>query len=147
MSKNPVSLLLVFVQGLAIISIFMTGPVIVQNPVLIILEAFAFILMIWSVVLMTLKSKIQATPEIATGAKLLEKGPYAYIRHPMYSGGLLFTLTMIINFFSWVRLVFWLILLIDFMLKISLEEQILEKHFHGYKAYQRKTKKLIPGIY
>jgi protein-S-isoprenylcysteine O-methyltransferase Ste14 len=54
---------------------------------------------------------------------------------------------MIINFFSWVRLVFWLILLIDFMLKISLEEQILEKHFHGYKAYQKRTKKLIPGIY
>jgi protein-S-isoprenylcysteine O-methyltransferase Ste14 len=147
MSKNPMSLSLVLIQGLSIIYIFMTGPVIIQNPFLIIFEVIALILGVWSVSIMIYKSKIHVTPEVAVGAKLVESGPYKFIRHPMYSALLLLTLAFIINLFTWERLFFWIILFLDLMLKITYEEQILERHFHGYKEYSKKTKKLIPQIY
>ncbi len=147
MSKNPLSLSLVMVQGLSIIFIFLTGPVLIENFFLFILEIVALALGAWSVLAMSHKSKISITPEVAPGARLITEGPYTHIRHPMYTSLLVLTLILVINFFSWQRLVFWFILLIDLIIKLHYEESVLEKHFYNYKDYQQKTKKLIPFIY
>jgi len=141
------SLSLVLIQGLSIIYIFISGPVVIQNPVLIIFEIIALILGGWAVSIIIYKSKIHVTPEVPIGANLVTKGPYALIRHPMYTSLLLLTLVLIVNLFTWQRLIFWVILLLDLMIKLNYEEKILEKHFHGYRDYQKKTKKLIPRIY
>jgi len=147
MSKNPMSLLLVLIQGLSIIYIFLSGPVLVQNSLLIIFEIIALILGGWAISVIFYKSKIHITPEVPAGAKLVTSGPYALIRHPMYSSLLLLTLVLVINLFTWQRLIFWIILLLDLTIKLTYEEQVLEKHFHEYKDYQKKTKKIIPRIY
>lgn len=147
MSKNPLSLSLVMVQGLSIIFLFLTGPVIIENIFLFIIELAAFFLGAWSVLDMSHKSKVQVTPDVAPGARLITEGPYKKIRHPMYTSLLLFTLVLIINFYTWQRLVFWIILLVDLIVKVHYEEAILEKYFTGYREYQKKTKKLIPWIF
>lgn len=147
MSKNPISLSLVLTQGLSIIYIFMTGPVIIQNYLLIAVEVIALILGLWSVSIIAYKSKIHATAEVPLGAKLVVDGPYSFIRHPMYASLLLFTLSLVVNSFTFLRLIFWIILLLDLLLKLEYEEQLLEKHFHAYKEYKKRTKKLIPYIY
>lgn len=146
MSKNPTSLLLVMVQALSLTVIFLSGPVIPGNP-------FAFILLILSALpgfwaLWTMrKSRFQITAEVNTAAKLIKNGPYHYIRHPMYSSLLVFTLILVINHFTFIRLLSWLILFFDLFIKLHYEESLLEKHFHQYKEYEKQTKKLIPGVY
>ncbi|MCL4415823.1 MAG: isoprenylcysteine carboxylmethyltransferase family protein [Actinobacteria bacterium] len=147
MSRNPLSLSLVMVQGLSIIFIFLTGPVLLENFFLFILEIAALALGAWSVLTMSHKSRVSITPEVAPGGKLITEGPYTHIRHPMYTSLLILTLILVINFFTWQRLVFWIILLIDLIIKLHYEESVLEKHFYNYQEYQQKTKKLIPFIY
>lgn len=147
MSKNPLSLSLVLVQSLSIIFIFLTGPVLMENIFLFLIEVFALLLGLWAILVVSHKSKIQISPEVAPGSKLVTEGPYKKIRHPMYSALLLLTLVLVLNSFTWQRMIFWIILFIDLLVKIHYEENILERYFNGYKDYQKNTFKIIPFIY
>jgi protein-S-isoprenylcysteine O-methyltransferase Ste14 len=56
-------------------------------------------------------------------------------------------LPLLIDYFSYLRLAVWLLLLFVLYLKMNYEENSLSKHFEGYRAYMAKTKRLIPFIY
>lgn len=146
MSKNPLSLILVEIQFLSLIFVFLTGPVIALGIPLM-LEIIAIMLGSWSVFIMQKESKLSITPEVKHGSKLLKEGPYKYIRHPMYSTLLLLVFSLVLNFFTFQRLGLLLILLIDLLLKISIEENFLERHFKDYGEYRKHTKKLAPFVY
>lgn len=137
---------LVFIQFFSLLLLFISGPITPNNIVSFSLLFFGTSLGI--VALWTMKrSKIRITPGVAKDAHLIITGPYSMIRHPMYTAVLLVGLSMILNDFSIWRIVIYLTLLVNQLLKLHYEEQLLKNRFIEYQDYQMKTKKLIPYIY
>jgi protein-S-isoprenylcysteine O-methyltransferase Ste14 len=144
--KNT-SHLLVFFQLVFIFLFLITVPPVTKNIYLLIIELFAIAFSAWAVILMTVKSKISPFPEPNKHASLLVTGPYRYIRNPMYSGLLLAMGALILDNFSPVRLILWILLTAVFSRKISIEEKLLPEKFKDFPAYKSRTKRLIPFIY
>jgi protein-S-isoprenylcysteine O-methyltransferase Ste14 len=86
-------------------------------------------------------------PYPKTGAPLVETGPYAIVRHPMYAGGFLVGLGWALCIQGWLTLGFVgaFLAFIDF--KSRVEERWLTEKFPEYAAYQRRVRKIIPFVY
>ncbi len=80
------------------------------------------------------------------GHELVTSGPYAYIRHPIYSGILLLTVgSAIAAGPMWLAL--FVVCLVYFVYAARTEERDMTKQFpDAYPAYQRRTKMLIPFL-
>ena len=78
---------------------------------------------------------------------LVETGPYAWVRHPIYSGGILVAFGWGFFVHGWLTLVYALILFVFFDIKSRREERWLKKKYPGYASYQMRVRKLIPFIY
>lgn len=82
------------------------------------------------------------------GQELIERGPYRYVRHPMYSGILL----LVVGLAIWSGSIFGLALLLvcfgALWLRSRQEEALLTRHFPvAYPEYKRRTKAaLIPFV-
>ena len=89
-----------------------------------------------------------ATIELAPDQKVVSTGPYALVRHPMYSGGLVMFLGIPIALGSW-----WGLLVIIAMTPVLIwrlldEENFLARSLPGYIEYQKKVRhRLIPQIW
>lgn len=111
----------------------------------VIIATCGFILAIWARIClgknwgqpMSLKEK----PDLVT------KGPYAYIRHPIYTG---IIIAMLGTIFA--STIFWIFpfifLTIYFIYSLKIEEKDMIRQFpKEYSAYIKRTKALIPLIY
>ncbi len=79
--------------------------------------------------------------------QMVTDGPYALIRHPMYTSALSIALGLSLALQSLGFLCVFVIYLALMFGLIPLEERELEKAYGaGYALYQRKTRMLVPGI-
>ena len=79
--------------------------------------------------------------------KLIETGPYACIRHPLYSGLLLMLMGAVLYVGRKAWIVYFVCCLFGFYFKSQMEERLLARTFPEYSEYQRRTKALIPFIW
>jgi protein-S-isoprenylcysteine O-methyltransferase Ste14 len=140
------SLLFVLVQIICLGLIAVTGSLFSANVILFLIEMIGIGLGVWSVIIMR-PGNFNITPDPLSWSKLVRIGPYRIIRHPMYLALLLTTLPLIIDKFSMLRLLLWIILLIDLVLKINFEEKLLAAEVDGYENYMKDTYRLIPLIH
>jgi protein-S-isoprenylcysteine O-methyltransferase Ste14 len=79
--------------------------------------------------------------------ELVTSGPYAVVRHPMYSGGLVATIGSAIT--AGGAFVFLLIILgALFIWRTGAEDELMKQQFpEGFPEYKKRTKKLIPLIW
>jgi protein-S-isoprenylcysteine O-methyltransferase len=86
---------------------------------------------------------------IADDHRLIDTGPYKYIRHPSYAGALLAFLGLGISFGNWLSLLVILVpTTLAFMHRIAIEETALgEALGESYMRYTKRTKRLIPFVY
>ena len=78
---------------------------------------------------------------------LVQKGPYAKIRHPMYSGFLIMVLGSALAYGRLLSVAISVAFIAGFCLKALQEESILTKrHGSAYQEYKAKTKAFIPYI-
>ena len=78
--------------------------------------------------------------------ELAQRGPYRFVRHPIYTGILLMCLGPALLFG---RLHFWLGLLffgIGFWIKLKQEEALMMRHFPEYAEYRKRVKALVPFV-
>ena len=87
------------------------------------------------------------TPTVKATAQLVRRGPYRFVRHPMYLALLLVTLALLLDAPSWLRTLGWLILLLDLLLKIAHEERLLRLSFPAYATYATQSARLVPWLY
>jgi len=79
---------------------------------------------------------------------LVKHGIYKYIRHPAYSGYLLFYSGVTLFFSSWYGFLFMLLLIPCFLYRIRIEEEMLVERLGAeYQAYMKVSKKMIPYLY
>jgi protein-S-isoprenylcysteine O-methyltransferase Ste14 len=89
-----------------------------------------------------------ATIELAPDQTVISTGPYALVRHPMYSGGLIMLLGMPIALGSWWGVLVVIAIMPALIWRLFDEERFLARHLPGYVAYQSKVKyRLIPRIW
>lgn len=81
--------------------------------------------------------------------RVIESGPYRFIRHPSYTGALLAFLGLGLSIGNWWSVaIFILPTLLSFLVRIKVEESALADAMgEQYRSYQRRTKRLIPLIY
>jgi len=80
--------------------------------------------------------------------EVISEGVFRIVRHPIYTGALLFYLTAILSTLSLISGAFWL-LIIGFYIYISrYEEGILAETFgNDYLEYKKKTGMLFPKLF
>ena len=136
---------LVLIQALCIALILLTGRPWAGRILLLLLQVGGVVLGIWALAVMGLNNT-NISPLVRQEARLVTAGPYAFIRHPMYSAVLLCLWPLVVDHYSPLRLAAGLILTVDLVVKLLYEESLLRKHFPGYEAYRQKTKRLIPFV-
>ena len=144
MSKQ--SVIMVSVQLICIAILVITGPVIPSNAILILIELAGVLIAGWAIAQIGFRN-LRIQPDVAEHAKLVNSGPYRWIRHPMYTGGTLLAMSWVANEFSILRLIVTMILIADFVFKLRYEEKLLMAKFPDYRKYMKGTKRLIPFIY
>jgi protein-S-isoprenylcysteine O-methyltransferase Ste14 len=82
------------------------------------------------------------------GQHVVSTGPYRFVRHPMYVGGLIYMLGMPLLLGSWLGLVALPLIAGALLTRISIEEATLKKELPGYVDYTNRVRyRLIPGVW
>jgi protein-S-isoprenylcysteine O-methyltransferase Ste14 len=89
------------------------------------------------------------TCEVSTspGQVVVESGPYRWVRHPSYTGGLLTLLGVLVCCVNWASLAALIVAVAGYAYRIGIEEKALETHLGAaYADYMRRTRRLIPFV-
>jgi protein-S-isoprenylcysteine O-methyltransferase len=86
---------------------------------------------------------------IAADHRLIESGPYRFVRHPSYTGSLLAFLGFALSLGNWLSvLVIMIPITIVFLYRINVEERALTSALGDtYISYSGRTKRLLPLLY
>ena len=93
-------------------------------------------------------SYTSATIEVAAGQRLIDTGPYAVVRHPMYASALLYLIGTPLALGS-----YWGLLGLGAMLPFLVwrlldEERLLVQELPGYVTYRARVRhRLVPGVW
>jgi protein-S-isoprenylcysteine O-methyltransferase Ste14 len=121
-----------------------------DTPLWLVLLAQAIILLGYILVVLVFRENSYAsrTVEVDEDQKLIDTGPYAIVRHPMYTGvTTLYVLSPLALGSTWALLASVLIIPL-IIARILSEERILSKELPGYREYQQRVKyRLIPMVW
>lgn len=125
------------------------GPVQASGVSWVALQLAGAALAAWSFAEMLLAQRrmFSISPDPAAHRTLVRSGPYRWIRHPMYAAILLVVAPSLAGWPGLAGSVLLAALAIVLVLKLTLEERLLERRFPDYPAYRRSTWRLCPFVY
>ena len=99
--------------------------------------------------ILTLKQHFTYTVTKIQNHELIETGLYKYIRHPGYLGQLIIFVGIATSLSNWLSVVLMIVpVVLGYIYRINTEERfMIEQMGQKYIDYQKRTKRLIPGIY
>jgi protein-S-isoprenylcysteine O-methyltransferase Ste14 len=102
---------------------------------------------IWAIVV--LGTSFRMTVEVDTGQKVIDSGPYRWVRHPSYTGILLLTAGLSLVYGDWPALAILLVLPAGVLIhRIFVEEAVLTEVIgRAYADYAARTNRLVPGLW
>ncbi len=146
MHGKALSYLLVALQFASLAVFALTGPWLAGMPWLLAAEFGGLLLGIWAL-LSVGQGNLHILPDVRAGATFVRKGPYRFIRHPMYAALLLVALALTLDQPSPPRLAALALLLAVLLIKLHYEERLLDAAFPAYARYKQETSRLIPFVY
>jgi len=144
--QKIINAILTLIQYLGFAIYLYLSPWKAEGIFLQIIELLGIILAVWAVVEMQ-KSKINIAPQPRKNASLVISGPYAIIRHPMYTSIIIAVTPLIISHWDLNMFLFLIFLYLNLIFKLLFEESLLKEYFTGYKEYMTKSWRIIPGIF
>lgn len=157
--RAPGSLLGVALQGLSYAIVWavrrpMFTPPIPNAVFAILTSVLAVIAAIGSVLLVmtavkTLGKEWSLTARLVEGHKLAISGPYAYVRHPIYTGMLGMLLATGLAISHWAALIAaLLVFFVGTAIRVRSEEKLLRGAFgEQFETYARRVPAILPGLY
>lgn len=82
---------------------------------------------------------------MAEARRLVERGPYAVVRHPLYLAEQVALLGALMTYLSWRAFALFAMQSLFQYLRARNEERILTRTFPDYAAYALRTPMLMPG--
>ncbi len=80
--------------------------------------------------------------------ELVQSGPYAIVRHPIYTGLLLALLGTVLAFGTLSSYAGFVAVIIAILIRVQIEERLMSRAFGAqHDAYRRSTKRLIPFLW
>ena len=137
------SLPLIFVVA-AIAVLGVTGNLFASSPFVITAQAAAVVLNVWARISFERGTfRVTAAP---SGASIVKRGPYRFIRHPMYSAALVFIWAGVASHLSLLTLAIGIAVTAVVIARVIVEERLLRAKYPEYLDYSRSTKALIPFV-
>ena len=79
---------------------------------------------------------------------MVREGPYAVVRHPMYTSLMVVTASIALLLGSWLALVPALIIAVLLITRTWFEDRMLRAELAGYKEYALDVRhRLVPGLW
>lgn len=87
------------------------------------------------------------TVTIKQGHELIRSGPYALVRHPIYTGMLLALIGSALGVGKWRALIGLALIILSFLRKVKIEERYMAAQFgEAYVRYRAEVPALIPFL-
>ena len=112
----------------------------------------ALVLLGWWIITGALRANAFAAPVVKLqkerGQRVIDDGPYAVVRHPMYAGAVLFEIGIPLWLGSYAGVLAAGVPIAILLLRIAIEERFLVRELRGYAAYTtRVPSRLLPGVW
>ena len=130
---------------LALAGLFYTHALISSSRAVIAVQAFAVVLLIWARTTFGIRS-FQASAGPTEGG-LVTTGPYALIRHPIYTAASLFGWAGILAHWSLQSISLGVLLLAGALVRILCEETLVVQRYPQYRQYAARTKRMVPYLF
>lgn len=89
-----------------------------------------------------------AVVEVVPAQRVIDTGPYAHVRHPMYAGALLMVLGIPLALGSWWSFLAAATIVVVIVVRLLDEERTLAAELPGYTAYRERVRyRLVPGVW
>lgn len=129
----------------ALLGLIALGDAVSPVPLVIALQVCAGALMLWARLTFGMRS-FHATADPTSGG-LVTRGPYGYIRHPIYTAVCLFIWPAAIAHGSWAAVGLAAALTAGAIVRLLCEESLLRLQYPEYAAYAVRTKRMIPLVF
>jgi len=84
---------------------------------------------------------------VKEGHELIVKGPYRFVRHPIYTGMVAACIGTAFAIGEWRCILGLVVILLGLAITIAQEERLMMATFpQAYLQYRRRVKALIPGL-
>jgi protein-S-isoprenylcysteine O-methyltransferase Ste14 len=123
-----------------------------QIPILLQVVGVMLLITSFMIISLTFRENAFLSPTVRVqhdrGQTVISTGPYRYVRHPMYAGGLLLFLGTPLLLGSWYGLLLVALLIPAVAVRAVGEERVLRGELPGYAAYMNRVKyRLIPYVW
>ena len=125
-----------------------------RSDVPVALQALGYVLLLAAMALITWVARKNsfAAPVVKVqaerGHRVIDTGPYAFVRHPMYSGAVLYFAAIALLLGSWWGLALSPVFFVLFSIRAGLEERALASGLPGYADYLARVRyRLVPGLW
>lgn len=110
-----------------------------------VLVLWGFLFVFW---VLKVNSFASRTIQVEAGQKVISTGPYAVVRHPLYSGSLVMWLAAPLALGSYIAWPAFALLVPFYVIRLLNEEKVLRQELPGYSEYcQRTPYRLVPYIW
>jgi protein-S-isoprenylcysteine O-methyltransferase Ste14 len=142
---SVLSLLAFILMVFALAVLLMTQSLFSPNPVVILAQVAAVLLLVWARITFGRRSfHAGATP---TPGGLVTTGPYRVIRHPIYTAVCLFGWAGVAAHWNLATAALGLLLFLGALIRMLCEERLLREAYPDYRDYAGRTKRMIPGVF
>lgn len=106
----------------------------------------------FGIILTALYQNAFATPSVRhqseRGHTLVDRGLYGRVRHPFYTGFLVFLVGLALWLESYAAVIALPVVLVSLLVRIGVEERTLRETLAGYREYMERVRyRLIPGVW
>jgi protein-S-isoprenylcysteine O-methyltransferase Ste14 len=89
----------------------------------------------------------ERSTDIQQGQYVVNTGPYAYVRHPLYTSYFMLGAGLLLINFAWPTLFLAIYAFVDFSMAPHRDEKLLVKNVPGYADYMARTPRFFPKLY
>ena len=107
--------------------------------------ALAFLFIFW---VLKVNSYAASNVSVAQDQRVIDSGPYAYVRHPMYAGAIWLFIAIPIALGSWLTVCLVPLVLPVLFWRLLDEERVLRRELPGYNEYTSRVRyRLVPHVW